>query len=637
MPVPETQIYNEVKMKHKTGFLLICILVLFSFPVFSQGDLTFDKYHNPGQLEEIIKTLGQHENALVHELAETAGGSKLLLLEIGSEVGKEKTLPAVIAAANMEGTVPLASEAALYLASRLLDNPEMYKDKTWYIIPCGNPDALSRFFSKPLFADARNAAPYNDDMDEAVDEDGVEDLNSDGIISMMRVRDPEGEWIQVPEEPRLMRKADPSKGESGQYSLYCEGLDNDLDGLYNEDGPGGTNVGINFPHGFHYWTADGGTWAGSSREARAVLEFIYAHPEIALSVTYGSSNFCLSPPRSDRKGGNDMSRLRISERYGRMFGLDTKRTYTYDEAKEALHDALPEGMELTDERLAGILGLGAEVNPMTKDMAFYKEISTEYNKFLKEKGLLADRITPENDKDGSFELLAYYHLGIPSFALDFWTPPAEKTEPKPDGDNDKPEKTGKPGKKDSGDKDDPGTADGKTFLKYSDTQLNGQGFLEWTTFNHPTLGEIEIGGQVPFAANTPPPADISSLLANQVPWTFELASMLPRISLGDIKVETLGSGLYRIEAIIENQGRLPYPIAMGSRNGRILPVIIVLDNPGITILEGKTRTKVSSVPGKGAAKAAWLIKADNPLKITLKALTMNAWTDEKEISVGGAK
>ncbi len=614
-------------MKRKTGFLLVCILVLFSFPVFSQGDLTFDRYHNPGQLEELIKTLGQNENALVIELAETAGGNKLLLLEIGSEVGKEKTLPAVVTVANMEGTVPLATEAALYLASQLLDNPEMYRDKTWYIIPCGNPDALSRFFSKPLFADARNAAPYNDDMDEAVDEDGVEDLNSDGIISQMRVRDPEGEWIQVPGEPRLMRKADSSKGESGQYRLYCEGLDNDLDGLYNEDGPGGTNVGINFPHGFNYWTADGGTWPGSSSEARAVLEFVYAHPEIALSVTYGSSNFCLSPPRSDRKGGNDMNRLRISERYGRMFGLDTKRTYTYDEAKEALHDALPEGMELTDARLAGILGLGAEANPMPKDLVFYKEISSEYNKFLEEKGLSADRIGPEKDKDGSFELLSYYHLGIPSFALDFWTPPAEKNETNSE----------KPGNKNSGDKDDPGTADAKAFLKYSDNQLNGQGFLEWTSFNHPTLGEIEIGGQVPFAANTPPPADINSLLSNQVPWIFELASMLPRISLGDIKVETLGSGLYRIEVIIENQGRLPYPIAMGTRNGRILPVIIVLDNPGITILEGKTRTQVYTVPGKGAARATWLIKADKPQKITLKSITMNAWTDEKEISLGGAK
>lgn len=631
-------------MKQKTGFLFICILVLFSFPAFSQGDLTFDKYHSPEQLEEIMGRLGQHENAEVYELAETAGSNNLLLLEIGPEIGKEKTLPAVIAAANMEGIVPLATEAALYLATRLLDNPEMYKDKTWYIIPCGNPDALSGFFKEPMFSDARNTEPYNDDMDEAVDEDGVEDLNGDGIISKMRVRDLEGEWMQVPGEPRLMKKADPSNGETGRYSLYCEGLDNDRDGLYNEDGPGGTNVGINFPHEFNYWTADGGTWPGSSAETRAVLEFVYSHPEIALAVTYGSSNFCLSPPRSDRKGGNDMNRLRISERTGRRYGLDTRRTYTFEEAKEAIRDAMPEGMILTDARLAGFLGLLAEANPMPKDLVFYKEISTEYGKFLEENGMSTNRIPPADDKDGSFELLAYYHLGIPSFALDFWTPPAEETEPesngkkdsqeKPGGENDGP---GKPERPAPGDRDDSGVIDEKAFLKYSDSMLDGKGFLEWQAFQHPTLGEVEIGGPVPFAANTPPPADISRLLSTQVPWTFELASGLPRITLGDIKEENMGSGVYRIEAIVKNQGSLPYPIAMGSRNGRILPVIIVLDNPEITFLEGKKRAQVTSVPANGAARVTWLIKTDAPQKITVRSLTMNAWTDEKEISVGGVK
>ncbi|MFH1965867.1 MAG: hypothetical protein ABIJ42_10060, partial [Acidobacteriota bacterium] len=293
-----------------------------------------------------------------------------------------------------------------------------------------------------------------------------------------------------------------------------------------------------------------------------------------------------------------------------------------------------EGMILTDARLAGFLGLIAEANPMPKDLVFYKEISTAYKKFLEEKGLSADRITPADDKDGSFELLAYYHLGIPSFALDFWTPPAEKTEPLSSEKTDKPEKPERPGPEE---KDDSAVSAGKTFLKYSDTMLDGKGFLEWQAFQHPTLGEVEIGGPVPFAANTPPPADISSLLSAQVPWTFELASRLPRIILGDISTESLGSGVYRIEAIVKNQGSLPYPIAMGSRNGRILPVIIVLDNPEITFLEGRKRAQVASVPANGAARVSWLIKTDTQKKITVRSLTMNAWIDEKEISVGGVK
>ena len=151
-----------------------------------------------------------------------------------------------------------------------------------------------------------------------------------------------------------------------------------------------------------------------------------------------------------------MSRLRIPERYGQRFGLDTRRTYTYEEAKEAFMEAMPEGMELTDTRLASFLGLEAEANPMPADLSFYKDISGEYKEFLEEQGVSADRIAPEDDKDGSFELLAYYHLGIPSFALDFWTPPVEKTEPQS---GDKNEKPGKAEKSSAGEKENPDIAD----------------------------------------------------------------------------------------------------------------------------------------------------------------------------------
>lgn len=614
--------------------IFTCLLASFTLPALSQGEVAFDRYHTPEQLEAILDVMGEHDNARTEVLAETAGGHEVLLLEIGPEVGREKQLPAIIAAANMEGNVPLATEAALYLAADLLRNPEKSADKTWYIIPCGNPDALAKYFAEPLCSDPRNAEPVNDDMDVSVDEDGVEDLNGDGIISTMRVRDPEGEWMKVPGEPRLMKKAEKNKGETGNYSLYSEGLDNDGDGAYNEDGPGGTNPGINFPHGFNYWTSDAGTWPGSSAEAWAVLEFVYDHPEIAMALTFGSSNFCFSPPRTDRKGGNDLDRLRIPERYGRRFGLDTSRTYTFEEARKAIQEVLPEGMELTDARLAGFLGLKAEANPMPEDMFFYKSASTDYREFITEKGLSLDRIKPEPDKDGSFELLAYYHLGIPSFALDFWTPP---TGEKAAGENGDQKESGRSPGSNNGPGEGSETEDDEAFLNYSDSLGSGQGFIEWETFEHPTLGEVEIGGRVPFAATTPPAASIEGLLAPQVPWVYELASRLPRIAFEDVSAESLGAGLYRVTAVVRNEGEIAYPIAMGARNGRILPVILVLDNEEIEILEGRERTQVFRVPAKGAAEASWLIKSPSPQSLKIRCVTMNAWSDETTVEIGGAQ
>jgi len=61
---------------------------------------------------------------------------------------------------------------------------------------------------------------WNEDNDGQVDEDGPEDLDGNGLITMMRVKSPEGRWLIDPEEPRLMRPADPKKGEKGEYLLY---------------------------------------------------------------------------------------------------------------------------------------------------------------------------------------------------------------------------------------------------------------------------------------------------------------------------------------------------------------------------------------------------------------------------------
>ena len=386
--------------------------------------------------------------ARTHALAKSPGGRELILLEIGPEVAKTaaapstpapgappvqtKSLPAVFIAADMEGTVPLSAEAALFLARAVMPAPDLRADRTWYILPCGNPDAASLFFAKPQRLDPRNARPHNDDMDDKIDEDGPEDLNGDGLITQMRVKDPEGEWMPVPAQPRLLKRADWSKGEKGVYKLYSEGLDNDADGKYNEDGPGGANVGTNFPHLFKFFAPDSGAWSGSEPETFAFFKFIDAHREIGLTFVFGESNFCLAPPRGGRRAESDLNNIKIPERIAAAFGADPARTYTMAEIMELVKPLAPPGMDITESMIAGFLGLGAVVNPQDDDLKFYKELSEKFKEFLKTAKLDAKRLDPPPDKDGSFELWSYYQLGLPSFALDFWTLPEVKEEKKAD-------------------------------------------------------------------------------------------------------------------------------------------------------------------------------------------------------------
>ena len=179
--------------------------------------------------------------------------------------------------------------------------------------------------------------------------------------------------------------------------------------------------------------------------------------------------------------------------------------------------------------------------------------------------------------------------------------------------------------------------DWEEYLAFSDKELGGKGFVEWEKLQHPTLGEVEIGGAVPFAYNTPPAAMVENLLKGQVPWIFEIAGKMARIKISESKVEHLGGGLYRLKIWVENSGYLPYPTAMGKRNNRILPAIITLEGDGYQIIEGKKRTSIGTIGGYKTELASWVIQTTKPVTLNVKVKTTIAWSDSRQVKLGGTK
>jgi hypothetical protein len=406
-----------------------------------------------------------------------------------------------------------------------------------------------------------------------------------------------------------------------------------------------------------------------------------------MAFVFGSSNFCLNPPRGGRRGEADMTQLKIPERFASFIGADPNKNYTMDEVIEMLRPIAPPGMEVDEATIASFLGLGAVVNPLDAVLKFYQELSEKYKKFLEENKIVTDRLGPARDKDGSFELWAYYHLGLPSFAMDFWTLPEVKEEKK-EGETDEitPDKlaemtneefialgeekiaaflksAGAPpnfkaqmviGALESGKMDTkkmaemmkkmpkPPSEEGanpedKALLAFSDKELDGAGFVSWTPFQHPTLGEVEIGGRIPFADNTPPPGMIEHLLQGQVPWVLELSQKMARIEVGKTEVKPMGKSVYQVKVWVENTGYLPYPTAMGKRNRRIAPVVVTLEGEGFQIVEGHKRSMVQSVGGGQSASVTWILHAEKPAKLTVRVHTENAWSDAASISLGGSR
>lgn len=661
--------------------LLTATLLLAGMRLTAQPVTVGGKYHTSSEVQQIMNQLQQANPSVVklHTITNSPGGEPVTLLEIGANL---KGVPAVFTGANFEGNNPLSTEGALFLAKMLLDSAKYRENMKWFILPNPNPDAAKGYFAKVRYGRTVNDFQLNNDADEATNEDGFDDLNGDGTITKIRVKDPEGTLVVSKNDPRILVKADPSKGEKGEYKIYDEGIDNDNDKQYNEDGEGGINPGIGFPHLFPHDNKEAGLWAGQTPEVFALMKFMYAHPEIAMAFTLGNSDFCVAAPKGGRKGGASMQNIKVPARYARMLNIDPEQSFSMDELIEIVKQNMPAGMEITPSQIAGMLGLGAAVNPLDDDLKFYTKFAGDYKKFLESKKFGTDRLEAPGDKDGSFELWAYYHLGVPSFSMNLFTIPKVKEEKKTDGAvslddvekmsadefvalgeekidaflkaNNAPDRFTAGGivemmkagrvtpkqmagmMKNTPKKEKEGELNerDKALLAYSDKEWEGNGFVPWQKYNHPTLGEVEIGGYVPYLESTPKPERIDSLLGTQLPWLLHLSTQLPKIAISDKKLTTLGGGVYKLELFVENTGYLSYPIAMGQRNSQPAPVIVVLEGD-IKILEGIKRTPLGPIGGNQVKKLSWIIQTDkNP---EIKAIIESAvfGTSEKQIKIAG--
>lgn len=683
------KLFNMKLNKVSPGKIIpwIFLAVIFSVSLTTLSAQESYSYKTPADINKGIKSMvqGHGSNAMIHNLAKTPGGAELLMIEIGNEISSTKKMnPAVLVVGNMDGTRPITSEAALDLAEEIMKSKESYSGRTWYILPMGNPDAYQNYFSDLMFQDSRNQLPFNDDMDDQVDEDGFNDLDGNGIITKIRVIEPDGEWIPVSGNSKLMRKAEYKDGEKGIYKLYSEGTDDDGDGLYNEDGRGGVNVNANFPHLFEFFKPASGFYAGSTPESYAIMEFAFKHPEIAMTFSFGSTNFLLVPPKGGRSGSVDMEKISIPEEMAKMMQIDHTRTYSMKEIMEMVQPMLPPGMVIDEGMIASFLGLGAVVNPMQEDLVFYNKISEDYKKYLKDKGIEDDRYDPAPARDGSFELWSYYHLGVPVFSMDIWGLPKLKEEKKESSGvtiealekmssedfialgEDKVnlflKESGAPAeykaemvigmvkggqftpeqmagmmkqmpKPEGGDKK-KGDPKEQALLAFSDTYLDGSGFVEWKEYDHPTLGKTEIGGFKPFIDINPPAEFKDSLLSIKVPYVLELVKNLPVLKIEKSEVTDKGSGIYKVDIWIENQGFIPFCTEMGKRNKIPVPAIITIEGDKIELLSGKARTPVNELGGNKSTKLSWLIKSEKNSELIVNLTSKTAGSDSKTLKLG---
>jgi hypothetical protein len=182
----------------------------------------------------------------------------------------------------------------------------------------------------------------------------------------------------------------------------------------------------------------------------------------------------------------------------------------------------------------------------------------------------------------------------------------------------------------------------KALLAFSDKELQGKGYVNWAPFKHPQLGEVEIGGMVPFTDTTPPASMVKPLLDGQVPWVLKLAEKLPRLKILKSEAQAKGAGVYALTLWVENAGYLPFPTAMGRKNLHVPPAIVLLGGKDgakdVTFLSGRARSTINEIDGGRSVKLEWLVQvpaATTGIDVALESA--NAWGETGRINLGGGQ
>jgi len=223
-------------------------------------------------------------NVSVREIGRSAGNRPLVLVSVLPKDAKEDDVEwAALVVAGLEGLRGRdETKLALDVAARLAEKPESIPLRCAVrVLVDGNPDATA--YAKDGRVRAGNDTPVDDDQDGDVDEDAPDDVDGDGRISWMRFPDPTGEFDAA------MEKADAAKGKPPKFRLVLEGRDDDGDGLWNEDGPGGVDVARNFTWRFEEHVPACGKWPASASETRAVLDLLLADERIAVVFELGDA------------------------------------------------------------------------------------------------------------------------------------------------------------------------------------------------------------------------------------------------------------------------------------------------------------------------------------------------------------
>ena len=306
----------------------------------SKVAVEFNQYYTYDELTGILQQYVQHypDFCSLESIGKSHEGRDVWAVTLTNRAtGAAADKPAMYVDGNIHAGEVTGSMACLYLIDHLLRNydsdPRLKKildTRTFYILPRVNPDGAELYLTTPT--QLRSSVRPYPDWRQDEDPPGLypEDINADGLILQMRIRDDaHGSWKVDPVDDRLLLPRSPWDLPGPFYHVVTEGVLRDEDGNLQQDElwpfhvartKYGLDLNRNFPAGYNPRTPGAGPFPLSEPETRNLVEFISRHKNIGGVLLYHTYGGVLYRPHSTMPDkefpGNDAAMYEIVGQLG---------------------------------------------------------------------------------------------------------------------------------------------------------------------------------------------------------------------------------------------------------------------------------------------------------------------------------
>jgi len=553
------------------------------------GEMDFRHYH---KLDEVLVFLNKWAKDFpnlveLYSVGKSFEGRDIWQMTITNKsTGKDTDKPAMFVEGNRHSGEVTGAESALWLGWHILTNygkdPEITRlvdTKTLYLKVKNNPDG-SDLYLNTAQSNRSTVRPNDDDRDGLLDEDPPEDLDGDGLVLQMRkkVEPGKGTMTLDPNDKtgRLMIRATDGKGD---YLTYAEGIDNDSDGRTNEDGIGGLDLHRNYPENWRPmpgldltgrgWTQGGaGEFPLSETETRAVVLFLLQHPNVSVVQTMDTTvPMLLHGPSTSRM---EESMFPEDMKIYKYFDEEGKKITGYKSAGDTYWDYANQGRASGEMFRGGGPPVGAGA-PGGRPGA--------------EAPPREPRGSPLFGHSPDF---GYLYYGAVWYGDELWNGGRVK------------------------DYDGDGRISEAEQLRYIDEELGGRYFTPWHKFNHPQLGEVEIGGFNPkFWRQNPPPELLEEWAKKEAMFNLFMYKSLPQVKIVSTKIQPVKKepGTFEIVCVFTNEGFLPTALKMADRVKIVRPDAVQVSLPaGLEFIGSRARQEIGYLQSKQMKEVRWKVK-----------------------------